>query len=53
MLEDLKFSGLQGEDLDNPLSGNGVTLVFCLLHIKTSFSALMIFIIHCMPYIFD
>jgi len=27
MLEDLKFSGLQGNDLDNPLSSNGVTLV--------------------------
>ena len=27
MLEDLKFSGLQGEDLDQPLYSNGVTLV--------------------------
>lgn len=27
MLEDLKFSGLQGADLDNPLNSNGVTLV--------------------------
>ena len=27
MLEDLKFSGLQGKELDSPLSSNGVTLV--------------------------
>jgi len=27
MLEDLKFSGLQGKELDEPLSSNGVTLV--------------------------
>lgn len=42
MLEDLKFSGLQGEDLDKPLYSNGVTLVFCLLHIKTLFMLLFI-----------
>jgi len=27
MLEDLKYSGLQGKELDIPLSSNGVTLV--------------------------
>ena len=27
MLEDLKFTGLQGEELDVPLYNNGVTLV--------------------------
>ena len=30
MLEDLKFSSLQGEELDKPLYSNGVTLVSTL-----------------------
>jgi len=41
MLEDIKFSGLQGEELDKPLYSNGVTLVSilgnCLLFSKILF----------------
>lgn len=43
MLEDLKFSGLQGEELDAPLYSNGVTLVgICLLHILLLQSLMLI-----------